>query len=87
MHYEINVAKKDDKPGWDGKPHYSHFFATSERSIFGLAELRRVLGVFLEKFPEPEYNLTVTLWEDIGRQQNLDKLKAWIAKPGSPLDD
>jgi len=53
MYYEINVAKiaKDRI--------YKHFFATAKRSITDKDKAVEVLKTMMEKFPEPEYNITV----------------------------
>lgn len=56
MYYEIHISK-------DGQ----HFFATSERSIRTLFDLRGIYPVIKEKFPESEgYEITVTKWETKG---------------------
>ena len=58
MYYEINVAK-------NGK----HVFATSERSIRNLNELKKIYSLFLEKFPAFEgYELRVTKYEEVGHE-------------------
>ena len=66
MNYIINVSKKQAKPSWDGLPAYSHLFATAEHSLTTEAQARELLSVFVEKFPAPEYQLTLTRWEKQG---------------------
>ena len=73
MYYEINVAKK--RPtiyGVDGG--YSHFFATDPRSCTTREKTAEVVRVLKEKFPEPEYKIDVSLWEQIGKGVNVTKL-------------
>lgn len=74
MHYEINIGKKDKKPGWNGKPSYTHFFATHERSIPSELKLRRVLTVFKEAFPEPEYNISARKVTTIQEGMSIKKV-------------
>ena len=59
MYYEINVAKKS-------KEGYRHFFATAKRSITLLFDLHKVYKVFKTVFPEPEYKIDITKWEETG---------------------
>lgn len=60
MGYEINVARK----GKDGR--YRHLFATDIRSIPTESRAKELYKMFKEKFPEPEYDITVTYLETIG---------------------
>lgn len=61
MTYEINVALKG-----------VHLFATHERSIRTHRELKRVLKIFIEKFPESEgYHITVSEWNTFGKDINI----------------
>ena len=63
MYYEINVAL-------DGK----HFFATAKRSINNKNKLEEVYKVFKEKFPKEEgYSISITYYETIGRQINMEE--------------
>jgi hypothetical protein len=66
MHYEINVAKRNAKPGFDGKPTYSHFFATAERSITNEEKLREVYSMLRLTCPEPAFQITITRVETTG---------------------
>ena len=64
MYYEINVAK-------DGY----HFFATAERSIYSLKQLKKMYKLFLEKFPEEEgYSITVSHHPGTSYLMDLDSL-------------
>jgi hypothetical protein len=67
MHYEINVSKLATTDL--NQKRYLHLFATAERSIGTMAELRRVYALFLQKFPVEEgYALTVTEYRETGTQ-------------------
>ena len=73
MYYEINVAKK--RPtiyGVDGG--YSHFFATAERSCQTKQQVTEVVKEFIEKFPEPEYQISVTHHPEVGKFIDVEKL-------------
>jgi len=60
MYYEINVAKKSKSGG------YSHFFATAKRSIKDTDVLASVLETILVAYPEPEYSVSVSKYEERG---------------------
>lgn len=63
MGYEINVTL-------NGK----HFFATHERSAMMEHELKRILTVFMKKFPKEEgYEISVTRWEKIGKRIDIER--------------
>jgi len=64
MYYEINVSKLVKRSGVVER--YEHYFATAERSITSTKELKVIYDHFVELFPEPEFNLTVTNYEKIG---------------------
>lgn len=53
MYYEINVAKKNEKGD------YEHYFATAKRSITTKTRLKIIVTDFMEKFPEPEFSISV----------------------------
>lgn len=62
MYYEINISL-------NGK----HLFATAERSITTLWELKKIYKLLAEKFPESEgYKITVTYYEKIGKPINME---------------
>lgn len=58
-YYEINIAKKIGE-------NYFHYFATAPRSINTEQKLNEILPVIEEKFPFPEYHVTVAHWEATG---------------------
>lgn len=58
--YEINVVVRD-KNG-----HWRHLFATDTRSLHTESEAKELYKLFKEKFPEPEYDISITYWETIG---------------------
>lgn len=59
MYYEINVSKADPERDWKGNPSYRHLFATAPRSLTDENELKRCLKILVEKFPAPEYCISV----------------------------
>lgn len=61
MSYEINVSKKREN-----SKEYSHYFATAPRSLKSKEETKDMLLVFLEKFPEPEYKISVSYNPETG---------------------
>jgi len=64
-YYEINVAIAIDPKKNDGYKS-KHLFATAPRSITDKASLKKVLKEFVEKFPEPQYSLTVVYYGGMG---------------------
>jgi len=68
MAYEINVSKKDSKGT------YRHFFATAERSITTSSKLTTVYEELSDAFPSPEYHMSVTHWNKIGEEVNINEL-------------
>ncbi len=69
MYYEINVSKKNTKTG-----RYEHLFATAERSIRSMAELKRVWREISAKFSGEEYHLSVTRIETLGQTVNIERI-------------
>lgn len=64
MYYEINVSNEN-----------GHLFATAERSINSMRELKRMVELFTEKFPESEgYKLMVSEWNKTGKGLDVNKL-------------
>lgn len=63
MRYEINVAK-------NGK----HFFATAERSITTIEQLRAVFKSLLPILREPEYTVSVSCIETVGREMDITEI-------------
>ena len=72
MYYEINVAKKNEKLGWDGKPAYSHFFATSDHSCVSKEQATEVYYVLKARFSEPDYKISVSLRQHTGHDQTAE---------------
>jgi hypothetical protein len=66
MYYEINVAKQDLKPNLRGEYQYTHFFATAPRSFTYRKETEEALTIFMEKFPSPEYHISVYVYPENG---------------------
>lgn len=64
MYYEINVSK-------GGK----HYFATAERSINLRSKLIEVYEDFRVKFPEPEYEMSVSYWDNRGEMISPEEMK------------
>ena len=58
--YEINVAVRDKNGRW------RHLFATDTRSLHTKSEAKELYELFKEKFPEPEYDISVSYLETIG---------------------
>ena len=67
MYYEINVAKRCDGD-------YRHVFATAERSGPSEYALKQMLKEIKPKFPEPEYLITVTVWDKVGHQIDIKEI-------------
>jgi len=68
MYYEINVAKRTDLKESSS---YRHFFATSPRSCTTLDQTKIVLKELVEKFPEPEYNISINYYPESGEIYNV----------------
>lgn len=67
MHYEINVSKRTGKKNWNGTDEYHHYFATAERSLNNPDSAKKMWEDFKVLFPAPEYELSITKWEKIGK--------------------
>lgn len=61
MYYEINVAKRE------AHGRFSHYFATSKRSIDSMAKCEQVFTHFKELFPQPEYEINVAYYPEVGQ--------------------
>jgi hypothetical protein len=70
MYYEINVSKRKT-----GHYPYQHYFATAERSITTLDELKDIAKHFSTLFPEPEYKMSIARYQKIGFPLTVDELK------------
>lgn len=63
MYYEVNVSR-----------YKRHVFATHERSVTTEWELKEILKLFSEKFPESEgFNIMVTQYWKAGETIDVDK--------------
>ena len=68
MYYEINVAKQRKYTGSLSSTYqYVHLFATAKRSLTDREATIKLLQEFTEKFPEPEYNISVSYYEESGQ--------------------
>jgi hypothetical protein len=63
--FKLNIAQRGPKPGWDGKPQYFHF-ALVELPSHRESEAILLAQHFAEKFPAPEFSLTLTHWQTRG---------------------
>jgi len=66
MYYEINVAKKNEKG------QYVHYFATARRSITDRATLKTVVEDFVVRFPEPEFNITISYSPEVSHVMTVE---------------
>jgi hypothetical protein len=62
-HFEVNVSRLTKVRG---SAQYLHFFATHERSITSAQELAVLKQVFDEKFPSPEYSVSISAKYEFG---------------------
>ena len=61
MEYRITICRL-----FDG--HYIHFLTTSQPTY---VRCKHVYKVLVEKFPSPEYKITITEWQSRGVELNL----------------
>jgi len=54
MYYEININKLKTSN------HYAHYFATAKRSITNKVDAALMLRNLEDKFPMPEYRITIS---------------------------
>jgi hypothetical protein len=69
-HYRINIAKLDGgyrTGGGQQVDTYKHYFATD---ITSEDKAKEVFADLKKKYPEPEYNITVSYWDIGGREQD-----------------
>lgn len=60
FHYSINVAKKVSNPLLgDQYMRYAHFFRVELDTTYSVEQARAVHAELLQKFPAPEYVVTV----------------------------
>ena len=64
MYYEINVAKLHEGTG-----RYQHYFATAERSISSMRELRDLYKDISQRFPASQgFEVTCSEWSRTGKE-------------------
>ena len=64
MEYRINVAKLEQH---QGQMKYVYVFCTKQP---GMYSAKRAYDEIKAKFPEPEYQVTLEVWEYSGREVN-----------------
>lgn len=64
MEYRINVAKLEKR---QGQMKYVYVFCTKQ---LGMYSAKRAYDEIKAKFPEPEYQVTLEVWEYSGREVN-----------------
>ena len=67
MEYRINVAKLEEH---QGKMRYIYVFCTKQ---LGMYNAKRAYDEIKAKFPEPEYQVTLELWQYSGQEVNADE--------------
>ena len=67
MEYRINVAKLEQ---YQGQMRYVYVFCTKQ---LGMYSAKRAYDEIKAKFPEPEYQVTLEVWEYGGREINADE--------------
>lgn len=70
MEYRINVAKFQQNCG---ESRYIYLFHTAMDSISGA---EKAYNEIKAKFPNPEYSVTLTVWEKSGREVDGDEFFA-----------
>ena len=70
MEYRINVAKIQQSYG---ESRYIYLFHTTMDSISGA---EKAYNEIKAKFPNPEYSVTLTVWEKCGREVDGDEFFA-----------
>lgn len=66
--WSINVAAKHGRD-WEGKDKYAHFFKVDIKG-HQVSEAQAVFDELKERFPEPDFKITVTRWEVTGSHVN-----------------
>lgn len=72
MEYRINVAKLEEH---QGQMKYVYVFCTKQ---LGMYSAKRAYDEIKAKFPEPEYQVTLEVWEYSGREVNADEYFAKV---------
>ena len=70
MEYRINVAKIQQSYG---ESRYIYLFHTTMDSI---SSAEKAYNEIKAKFPNPEYSVTLTVWEKCGREVDSDEFFA-----------
>lgn len=70
MEYRINVAKFQQSYG---ESRYIYLFHTTMDSLSGV---EKAYNEIKAKFPNPEYSVTLTVWEKSGREVDGDEFFA-----------
>ncbi|BAJ51792.1 hypothetical protein CJ97_gp04 [Ralstonia phage RSB2] len=68
----INVAKRQPKPGWNGKPTYRHHCAVSVDHLSNLDDVHALIQQLRAAFPEGDYHITATRWVHRGEGLNIE---------------
>jgi hypothetical protein len=75
VYYRINVSKLYKKDAY-GTQH-THFFATAPESIINMHDCAKTVKVFTEKFPAPEYKISVQRIVSTSTDIDLDEVASW----------
>ena len=67
MEYRINVAKLEQHRD---EMKYVYVFCTKQ---LGMYSAKRAYDEIVAKFPEPEYQVTLEIWEYSGKEIDADK--------------
>lgn len=67
MEYRINVAKLEEH---GGKMRYVYVFCAK---LLGTYSAKRAYNEIKAKFPDPEYQVTLEVWEYSGKEVNADE--------------
>jgi hypothetical protein len=70
MYYEINVSFRGQ-----------HLFATNPRSCVTEYDAKRILKLLVARFPEDDYKISITRWENRGQGIDANEFLADSNKP------
>lgn len=81
MYYQINVAiqSKPANQTWNGKPEFTHFFATAPQSCTDRESMLAVHRELSHAFPSPTYLIEVTHKVESGTVVDVAAMRAAIA--------
>ena len=76
MKYTWNISKQDGTSFYNGKhnPIYRHY-CRIERDFFSDKDTKEFLAQLRLSFPKPEYNITLTYWQQVGRDVPLGQFE------------